>query len=62
MYNELTKIKGGDEEAFIFHSTPGDNGRELKRSTARVIVLRADKIHEGPHNTNGCFLLRCQFI
>lgn len=34
MYNELTKIKGGDEEAaFIFHSTPGDNGRELKRST-----------------------------
>lgn len=33
--NELTdkKIKGGDGEAFIFHSTPGDNGRELKRST-----------------------------
>lgn len=33
MYNELTKIKGGGGQAFIFHSTPGDNGRELKRST-----------------------------
>ncbi|KYQ55185.1 hypothetical protein ALC60_05810 [Trachymyrmex zeteki] len=33
MYNQLTKIKGRDGEAFIFHSTSSDNGRELKRST-----------------------------
>jgi hypothetical protein len=46
IHNEILNKDTGIGEAFIFRSTPGDNGRELKRGS-RVIVLRADKIHEG---------------
>jgi len=36
VYDELTRIKDKDGEAFIFYSTVGDNGRELKRSAERA--------------------------
>jgi len=47
----------------LFFTRPQRQWTRIKaKYQARVIVLRADKIHESPRNTGECFLLRCQFM
>lgn len=63
VHNELTKIKGGDGGSFYFSLDSRRQWTGIKaKHRARVIVLRADKIHEDPGNTGGYFLLRRQFM